>query len=112
MVGGEIPSQPGAATRSEKHPAVYPLRGHRGLSKTQEGRGDLTLTVARTGVAPERTEFDPGNPDELVELEKQFSTLKDEGMMAVATRGGVRTQVHNLDTEAEDITFHSPLVGG
>lgn len=73
----------------------------------------MVLTVARTGVAPVAREFDPGVPAELAELEKQFTELRGEGMLAVATKPGQSpTQTHTLDTEAEEITFHSPLVGG
>ena len=73
----------------------------------------MVLTVARTGVEPVTYEFDPAVPDELAELEKQFADRRAEGMLAVATStGSTPTQINNLDTEAEEIVFHSPLVGG
>jgi len=73
----------------------------------------MVLTVARTGHTPVEREFDTTVPDELAELEKQFQQNRDEGMLAVATRpDGSKVQVNDLDQEAEEIVFHSPLVGG
>lgn len=75
----------------------------------------MTVTVTRPGYVPEQQELDPAIPEELAELEKQFAQHKEAGMMAVSVSGKKRTQmtsVKDIDTEAQEIIFSAPLVGG